>query len=156
MILILLILIFLTLHILFYRILKINIINFYIITIFNISIISIIYYLDINTEFDLTFLILLVFNSFVFCYAIFFTGVIDDSPSLKIIYYIHYNKLGDKNKLKAKFIKSGSIKLRYRDLFDNRIIFSKKKNIYNLTKFSKIIIFFIILIEKSLKLKSDA
>ena len=76
MILILLILIFLTLHILFYRILKINIINFYIITIFNISIISITYYLDINTEFDLTFLILLVFN-FVFCYAIFFTGVTD-------------------------------------------------------------------------------
>jgi len=155
MFLILIILFFLALHVLSYRYLKINLINIYIIFFFNLCLIAFLYYSKYSFATDYIFLIVLSFNSFIFCYAIFFTGVIDDSPTLKIIYFLYFKNVKNKKDLQKKFIKSGSIKFRIIDLFKNSLLFHKSKKKYNLTKLARILVALIIFIEKSLKLKSD-
>ena len=106
-------------------------------------------------ELSFIFLILLTFNCFIFCYFIFFTGVTDDSPTLKIIYYLYFLKIKNKKNLEKKFINSDTIETRIHGLIQNKLFFLKKKKKYNLTKFSRKIMLLIIFVEKTLKLKSD-
>jgi hypothetical protein len=145
------ILIFILSHILFYRFLKINLINISFIFFINLFLIVFFY----SFELSFIFLILLTFNSFIFCYSIFFTGITDDSPTLKIIYYLYFLKIKDKKNLEKKFINSDTIESRINNLLQNKFFFLKKKKKYNLTRFSQKIMLLIIFIEKTLKLKSD-
>lgn len=152
---ILLITTFLFFHTVVYRIFKINIINLIFIICINIIILLIFSLIKYKPSYEFVFLILLSFNSFIFCYAIFFTGVINDSPTLKIIYYLYVKKIKAKKKLESKFVKSKSIELRIGTLNQNKLFFKKKKNKFMLTKKLWTILIIIKLIERVLKLKSD-
>lgn len=151
MISIFIILIFILSHILSYRYLKINLINKFFI--FFINLFLIIFFN--SSELSYIFLILLTFNSFIFCYFIFFTGITDDSPTLKIIYYLYFLKIKDKKTLENKFVNSDTIGIRINSILQNKFFFLKKKNKYSLTKFTQKIILLIIFLQKVLKLKSD-
>lgn len=152
---ILLIITFLFFHTVVYRIFKINIINLTFIICINILIIFIFNSIKYKLSYEFVFLILLSLNSFIFCYAIFFTGVINDSPTLKIIYYLYVKKIKSKKKLESKFVKSKSIELRIGTLNQNKLFFKKKKNKFMVTKKLWIILNIIKIIERVLKLKSD-
>jgi len=145
------ILIFFIAHILFYRYFKINLLSLFFIFFSNLFIIAILYSYDLS----FIFLTLLTFNSFIFCYSIFFTGVTNDSPTLKIIYYLYFFKIKDKKKLEKKFINSDSIESRIQGLYKNELFFYKDKQKILTTKFARNIINLIIYLEKILNLKSD-
>ena len=145
------ILIFFISHIIFYRYFKINLLNIFFIFISNLFIITILYSYDIS----FIFLTLLTFNSFILCYSIFFTGVTNDSPTLKIIYYLYFLKIKDKKKLEKKFINSDSIESRIQGLYKNKLFFYKDKQKIFITKFARNTVNLIIYLEKILNLKSD-